>query len=220
MKSLHDVLYTTHQTGYCQFSFIDLPIEVLLNALRRSNYRITTTDLQVKFKENARQLSLSKKYGTGRFPFHTDFAFRAIPPRYIALCNPYSTSFERGTSVCYIQNLPAKLREDIRRSIWDLMTASGRCVIDGHILFAMNEGYRWDCDFLQPANKYAIEARGHAEADMGAASEIVRWKPQSAVLIDNWKCTHARMDAPELGLDSNRKLMRYEAWGDGRMVTR
>lgn len=202
---------------FAVFSANSATIENITAFFRRNSYRTTTTILEMKTSENARQFSLSKKHGTGGFPFHTDFAFRAIPPRFVVLCNLSDSTFTRTTRVCALKMLNGDFIELLKGSIWQLQTSRGRCLLNGEISLGSNKGFRWDTDFLYPDNDHALAAIKMALPIMQKSSIDLGWEPNSALLIDNWNCVHARSFGDDA--DDNRKLLRIEAWGNGRMVS-
>lgn len=211
-------LSSLKERGHSPLSLNDL--SSALNELKKLGHRVTQTTLEIKAEEAARSLTLSKKYGAGRFPFHSDFAFRAIPPRHIVLCNLSDRTFKRRTLVCVLDELSDSLRSQIEKCSWNLMTTKGLCVVDGRFRFAGRDGTRWDCDFLQPANHHANEAVSIADNEMLRHSSAFDWQPHSALIIDNWRCTHSREQSPDCDTDTHRKLVRYEAWDNGRVVSR
>lgn len=215
MSSIIDELRSRHFTA---LSLNQTPIEELIALLKRHGYRTTTTLLEVKDSERSRPLSLSKKYGTGSFPFHTDFAFRATPPRFIVLCNLSNSAFMRGTRICAFSTLDESLRKNLKRSTWRLQTARGGCVLSAEIVLGSHRGFRWDTDFLTPENDPAHAALKALPIAMSSSSTEIKWEPNSALLIDNWSCVHARSNTNNETIDYDRTLTRIEAWGDGRMV--
>ena len=79
--------------------------------------------------------------------------------------------------------------------------------------------WRWDCDFLSPANYDAEQARATANTEMHKIAESISWRPENAVLIDNWCCAHGRADQIAAAKpDIDRFLLRYEFWDDAGMV--
>ena len=68
-------------------------MEELLSSMRKQHFSISVSELKIKSVDKARANSLSAKYGRGAFPFHTDFAFRAIPTTLHFTIEPYGSSY-------------------------------------------------------------------------------------------------------------------------------
>lgn len=194
-------------------------VNELVQFLQKRRFVVSNTSLQIKHASNARPNTLSAKYGSAGFPFHTDFAFRAMPPRYILLLNATNSVFHRPTLIARLDMLAPSLRNLVRSSVWKLVTLQKRYLVSGQFMRNGQVVWRWDCDFLAPVNKEAHEAFQSAPMAMGEIAQPIVWSGQSAVLIDNWNCVHARgeeqINAQE---ELSRTLTRYEFWGDARMV--
>jgi hypothetical protein len=214
-----EILVHTANNGFCCVLANAKLLNELIQALRKLQFTVTKTSLYVKQPFRSRPNTLSAKYGPAAFPFHTDFAFRGTPPRYILLVNPTDLLFQRPTLIAPIEMLPSHLKELIRLSTWKLTAAGKHYLVSGQFNRNGQKVWRWDCDFLSPANDEAHAARVDANVSMLKISTPVMWSPQSAVLIDNWYCAHARGNADENDkLDISRSLLRLEFWGDARVV--
>src|SRR5450759_1329286 len=133
----------THVTkfGFCRFDADSNQISELIQSLRKHRFSVSNTSLQIWHALDARPNTLSKKYGTAAFPFHTDFAFRAMPPRYILLVNNTDMHFQRPTLVARIDLLTPALRNLVRNSMWKLVSSkkhylvSGQFIRDGQVVW-------------------------------------------------------------------------------------
>jgi hypothetical protein len=215
--SPNELLETVKRYGFGRFPSTADALANTLNLLRRRGFAVTNTHLVVKPKSASRPNTLSAKYGTDRFPFHSDFAFSAIPPRYILLSNATNAQFQRPTLITKVERLEPDCQSLIRNSTWRLLRSERHYLVSGRFVLSGQIIWRWDCDFMQPANHAADEACRLVPKAMSALAEAVDWQPYSAVLIDNWSCAHARGDVGPSS-DENRALMRYEFWGYARMV--
>jgi hypothetical protein len=205
--------------GFCRFAADANQIDELIQALRRLQFVVSSTSLQIKQVSNARPNTLSAKHGAGAFPFHTDFAFRPMPARYILLLNPTGSNFQRPTLIARLDKLAPALQQIIQNSIWKLVAPQKHFLVSGRFIRNDQIVWRWDCDFLAPVNSDAFEARRCVPDALSEIAEQIVWGRQDAVLIDNWYCAHARGEAKSNDQNEpNRALLRYEFWGDARMV--
>jgi hypothetical protein len=216
---VNELLAHVASFGFCHFGANEDQISELIQSLRKLQFVVSNTSLQIKHATKARPNTLSAKHGSAAFPFHTDFAFRPMPPRYILLLNVTDSHFQRPTRIARIDKLTPPLRNLIRSSIWKLVSSQKHFLVSGQFIRNRHIVWRWDCDFLTPVNAEAQEACHSAPAAMSELAQSITWSPQSAVLIDNWCCVHARGEDRSIGRNElNRALIRYEFWGDARMV--
>jgi hypothetical protein len=213
---LEEAVAQTLTEGY---AFVPLSnnLECLLQSLRRYVGKVTCTELAVRSPHDAKPNTMSRLFGKGEFPHHTDFAFRPLPPRLIFLVNDTDLAFDRVTYVTPLRLLPSNDINKIISSAWELRTPAGVFTVSGGFNIAGTHVLRWDTVFLQPSNETAIHC---AEI----IPEILRnhqiehcWDQHSALLIDNWSCTHARGPAGSGVIDMDRRLKRYEVWHHARM---
>lgn len=199
--------------AWCEVALCDIPLTEILRSLRRDIGHVTRSELSVKSTEEARKNTLSHLHGKGRFPHHTDFAFRAMPPRVIVLVNDSSEDFERPTLVASAASVSDGLRLAWEKSFWTLATREGSFVVSGRFRQGANEGYRWDRDFLRPANFHAERCVRELPNELMLGEVACSWKPNTALLIDNWNCTHGRGALPLGGDDTGQRVLtRYEVW--------
>jgi hypothetical protein len=214
-----DLLAQVARLGFCQFTANENLIEQVIQCLARRQFAATSTSLHIKAISNARPNTLSAKYGTASFPFHTDFAFCALPPRYILLTNTTEATFQRPTLVAPIPRLQSRFRSLMQASMWKLRRVQKHYLVNGSFVQNAEVIWRWDCDFLKPANREAEVAYRLVPEAMNGLAVPIEWAGQTAVLIDNWCCAHARgeprADTPS---ELTRVLTRYEFWRYARMV--
>lgn len=197
--------------GFVAIPFPDASRPLLDRALKQRIGAVTSTDLAIKSQEEARPKSLSAKYGDGQFPHHTDFAFRPYPPRLIILINETDEAYERPTTVTRFADLHEKARVLHARTLWSVKTKAGSFVVGGKSAIGRHTINRWDVEFLSPNNGIAKFAAERLSKAFSMLEKVHRWEPKSALLIDNWNCTHSRGEAPEVD-DKKRQLVRLEAW--------
>ncbi|MGH0343926.1 hypothetical protein NKY44_08895 [Sinorhizobium meliloti] len=199
------------EDGFAAIPFPDGSRPHLEQALKQRIGSVTSTSLSIKSEEEARPNSLSAKYGAGEFPHHTDFAFRPYPPRLIALINETDEAYDRSTAVTRFVDLPEKLLELHANTLWNLKTRAGSFVIGGTTSIGDHNIRRWDIEFLTPHNGIAHLVAEKIPEVFSKLETIHKWEPRSAVLVDNWNCTHSR-GVTQGGDDKNRRLLRLEAW--------
>jgi len=142
----------------------------------------------------AKKASLSKAYGLGAFPYHTDAAHWPRPPRYLVLYG-YSDEQERPTVlvpwVDVLDRLSSVNSDAVMRATF--LVRSGK---HSHYC-AMNLGephlVRLDFTCMTPATEdgYALK-RECAEYLLSVLPEKVYWRPGRVAVIDNWAILHGR----------------------------
>lgn len=135
-------------------------------------------------------------FGLGRFPFHTDLAHWAMPPRYILLrcVRGYAdvpTILIDGARV--VANIG--LVEMNRALMTPRRPRKGKVQL---LSLAQREGssdmIRWDEVFLKPASPVGqrVFDRVRVEIDAAHPTPVAMVDPGDAVIIDNWRMLHAR----------------------------
>lgn len=172
---------------------------------------VTSTSLSIKSEEEAKPNTLSAKFGAGKFPHHTDFAFRPYPPRIIVLINETNQTYKRPTAITRFVDLPTQMLELHARTMWNLKTKAGSFVVGGVTAIGSHTIRRWDVQFLTPHNWAAHLAVEKLRVAFPTLEKLHEWEAHSAILIDNWNCTHSRGENQQ-GDDQHRRLVRLEAW--------
>ena len=147
--TLEDILAQTSNGGHCEFTADPEGIRHFIQALRKLKFAVSKTDLRVKEKWKSRENTLSARHGSAAFPFHTDYAFRAAPPRYLLLFNPTNVYFQRSTLIAPFNSLSPSLQQQIQRSTWRLIASNKHYLVSGQFLRNSKKVWRWDCDFLK-----------------------------------------------------------------------
>lgn len=209
--SFWSIINEASATGFASFQATASDLQILVRFLRRIG-SVTETDLTIKPQSEARVNTLSHRYGASEFPFHTDFAFRPRPPRYIVLCNEGHES-ARETLISNIDQLPIQIVENLTKSTWHLRRQSRSFELGGTLLIDQQRAFRWDNDFLEPANDHALSCLEEVPRLLSSQQRRISWTiPNTVVIIDNWLCAHARGPSASRRDDHTRKLKRLEVW--------
>lgn len=208
------VIQEVWRHGFAPFHLNALPVETFLNSLKRRGYVVTQTILAVRDRNPpTAKKTLSMAYGRGEFPFHTDYAFKPVPPRLIVLVNDSGLSFRRPTFVSSLADLPYNLRSLLRNARWLFRSKGGTFLISSIQPVAGKQLIRWDVDFLAPYNRSAHLSADHIPTHLASIRKEIFWEPRSAAVIDNWTSAHARGAAVADDCnDEGRTLIRYEVW--------
>jgi alpha-ketoglutarate-dependent taurine dioxygenase len=153
-------------------------------------------ELRLVPSELAPPRSLSRTYGLGSFPYHTDAAHHPVPPRYAILRLASSQASDRATHVAPLplRRLRARERALLEHDVWLVNGGRGRFLtsIISHLHRAGPEIVRFDAECMRPAAPMFGESRGVFEGLCHCASRAVHWMPGKALIIDNWRTAHAR----------------------------
>ncbi len=199
-----------------EFVRLAADIEGLVGA-RRSSLQVDR--LTVRLTEEARPGSLSATYGDGAFPFHSDFAHRSIPPRYVLLRS--SGTHYRPTLFCDTSPLISRVGASIlERSVWSVTKTARPFACS--VLFRVGSagGFRFDQDCMNPATKIAehcdAKLRDLLQAERNDCAGEVNWAPGRVVVFDNWRMLHARGPRPQTEVNGERVLERIALDWTGR----
>jgi hypothetical protein len=119
VRSNEALLAQVASFGFCPFTAEENRIGELIRSLRRLQFAVSKTLLRISHASDARPNTLSAKHAAAAFPFHTDFAFRALPPRFILLLNASGLDFKRPTLIARIAMLAPQLQNLVRNSRWN-----------------------------------------------------------------------------------------------------
>lgn|GEM_PF-516968 len=156
--------------------------------------------------EKSHPCSLSARFGTGAFPFHTDTAHWLAPVRFVVLACVSPGQANRPTLILPVDRL------DFQPTDRRLFTEGVFLVTNGRSSFYSgmmpeNERYiRFDPGCMTPITSQAEKAWEVALHKIGKATPVaINWRPGDILLIDNWRTLHGRGDGPE---DDDRLLLR------------
>ena len=182
----------------------------------------TFTDLIPYESRSAPKESMSSIIGTGEQPMHTDGAHLCEPPRYIALL-----CLDPGEAICPTQiwRVDASEQGDwpllLTDPIWIFHDGVGQPFYSPIVQFHNKAlKVRFDSCCIRAASQSHFSATDALNALKQCASpSVVQWCKGKAVIIDNWRCLHARGAGG--GSAPSRRLRRWHlgSWEDG-MVKR
>jgi L-asparagine oxygenase len=191
----------------CQADLIDL-VQKLgpIRMDRRSPDPIR--DIRPQSIRSAKKNTLSSRYGTDAFPFHTDTAHWEEPAYYLAL---YCVDPGQGKRPTLLQDSRAWRLDDAEkdlacRALWKTGHVGPRLCM----LAERKQGrlaIRYDKDCMRPMTAEARELEALIELRISrSAQRQIDWEPECLLVLDNQRMVHARGKSNLL--DSNRVLKR------------
>lgn len=203
--------------GWQVFDLAVIDLFQIRKALTREIGLVTSSELSVRDASESKTNTLSSIHGAGSFPHHTDFAFQPIPPRAILLANPTETDFARPSHFSDLEQLSAEHRETLGRSLWELRVRDSAYLVGSKFNIFQRAGLRWDTEFLRPSNAAARRCESILPVELVALQQSHTWAAQTALLLDNWRFTHARGEPPGEDDRSTRNIIRFEVWQHARL---
>lgn len=158
--------------------------------------------------ESAKENTLSSRYGTGAFPFHTDAAHWRHPPTHLMLFCEKPGSANRQTHL--IDTRAWKIDDELRASMRSAIWRAGHkepwlCTVAEE-----NGGelaVRYDTSCMSPAGPKAERLRLQIESCIADSTKIqISWEKNSLLIINNSRLLHARAMASSS--DNDRILIR------------
>ncbi len=150
-------------------------------------------ELKVRRKRDAKINTLSARFGTGMFPFHTDTSFWSHPAR-LVLLRALSGDLSRGTYVkSFVDLFEGISGHEIRRSAWICDTGKRKFYSTINFEASHQRGYRFDPNCMRPAN---ASAKHIEEIIKPRCLQLnkgrIDWQPNRVAVIPNWTHLHAR----------------------------
>ncbi|MBR0754955.1 TauD/TfdA family dioxygenase [Bradyrhizobium jicamae] len=175
-------------------------------------------DIRPQDLESAKQNTLSSRYGTGAFPFHTDAAHWDHPAQYLGLYCVDPGEGRRATML--IDSRVWALDDDEQDLACRALWATGH-VRPRLCTFAKETGsgleIRYDMDCMKPMTREAHSLKALLEARIqDCKTTQIQWKPKDLLIIDNRRMLHAR--ASSARPDTGRLLKRMLIGGDRNAV--
>ncbi|MHC2256472.1 L-asparagine oxygenase [Bradyrhizobium embrapense] len=165
-------------------------------------------DIRPQRPNSAKANTLSSRYGTDAFPFHTDTAHWDQPARYLVLFCVHPGNGQRET---LLQDSRVwKLEEDETelacRALWKTGHVRPRlCMLAQRS--ADGIAVRYDKDCMRPMTREARELEALVEQRINCSEKThVSWEPKCLLIIDNQRMVHARGSSARP--DANRVLKR------------
>ncbi|MBW1294045.1 hypothetical protein [Aquimarina litoralis] len=143
--------------------------------------------LTPKNQKTINKISLSKIYGTNRFPFHTDCAYLKIPPKYILLRYVGNVENPTPTEIKEIDfnKLNIKEIEFLKNTIWIVKGQKSNFyskIYDNGIL-------RYDENIMtlsSPTENLIKQILDKLE------TKTIQWYKNKTIVINNWSSVHSR----------------------------
>lgn len=166
--------------------------------------------LQPRHRTTASFNQYSGTFGFNEFPFHTDLAHWARPPRYMMLrCKIGSPAVT--TRLLQVSTIASTVgHETLRRAFVRprrVERTGTLCLLP--IVFCVDgvSGIRWDSLFLLPMNESANHVSRLLNSDTQQVSEAVTLcQTGDTLIIDNWSVLHGRGRVPMV--DTSRRIER------------
>lgn len=167
------------------------------------------SNLSPSSRAAATSRSFSHHYGLGQFPMHSDTAFWQMPARYVVL----RSRSPSDTPTLLLPSARLKRLLDaspVDTAIFRIRTTSGNSY--GKAVFARDPiGIRFDPCYMKATNSHARELMDNLSFPNDDNIHRLTWTGTNALIIDNWRCLHARASVGEL--DRNRTLSRIYVMG-------
>jgi alpha-ketoglutarate-dependent taurine dioxygenase len=138
----------------------------------------------------AKPRSLSARYGTHSFPWHSDGAFWPTPPRYLVLGCVSSTEASARTEVVQASNLDIFKSESAMTSLFAIR--NGRKSFYATVASQSYSYVRHDPGCMEPLNKEGKKLQCNIERSAEDHYTCLIWESGMIVVVDNWKCLHRR----------------------------
>jgi hypothetical protein len=149
--------------------------------------------LRVTCQSAAPVNSLSARYGTGMFPFHTDTAFWN-PPARLVLLRGVNGDLRRPTFIKPFNDLfEGVVAHHLRRSIWICDTGKRKFYTTLSFENHDEQVFRYDPNCMRAANSKAQEIEILLRERCSDLRNLrIEWKPNRVAIIRNWTHLHAR----------------------------
>jgi alpha-ketoglutarate-dependent taurine dioxygenase len=196
--------------GICEIDLIDIAQQ--LGPIRvdpRSPDPVR--DIRPQPVRSAKKNTLSSRYGTDAFPFHTDTAHWDQPARYLVL---YCVHPGEGSRPTLLQDSRAWQLDDAQkdmacRALWKTGHVRPRlCVLAERTERGLSVRYDKDC--MRPMTAEARELEALVESRMSCSIQRqIDWRPECLLVIDNQRMVHARgkSDRPDVSRVLKRVLI-------------
>lgn len=200
-----------HQ-GYCLLETSTRQFDALANRLGRAvpvrPHGPTTDRLRPTSTSDASPRSLSALHGLAEFPFHTDAAHHAVPPRYLLLrledgaCTAVPTLVVDGRPT----ELAVKDATTLSREMW-LVRPGGSRAFYAPILDRSRTLLRFDAGCMAAPTGTALAGEELLRQHLASArKKEIRWYQGLTLVLDNWRMLHARPNIPRM--ERGRILLR------------
>ncbi len=158
--------------------------------------------LQVRPSCASRPNTLSEKFGTGGFPFHTDTAFWSRPAR-LVLLRAVGGDLRRPTILTPFTNIAEAVGlSRLRQGAWLCDTGSRKTFTTMCFEHQGQSGLRYDPNCMVPANSAARKVDEFLRPRcFSLVGDLIEWRPNRVAVIPNWTYLHARASSEHDDLD-------------------
>jgi L-asparagine oxygenase len=142
--------------------------------------------------------TLSSRYGTGSFPFHTDGAHWREPPRFLILYCDDDGEAVRPTLLCPVSLPPGAQLSALERDPWFVDTGR-RCFL-APVAKRCDSWFelRYDAACMRPTSA-GMQSERVVRKLLCAPTSRIDWKRGDVLAICNTRCLHARGPAETEG---------------------
>lgn len=181
----------THDSIYSEAEFVEFA-NYLGRPIPLADGSVVKT-LRVSPSGKARPNTLTGRFGTGVFPFHTDTAFWPRPAR-LVLLRAVCGDLRRPTILIPFTTIAeAVAPHQLRRGAWLCDTGRRKTYTTIHFEQDGESGLRYDPNCMTPANKAAREVDELLRPRcFDINGELIEWRPNRVAVIPNWTYLHAR----------------------------
>jgi len=163
-------------------------------------------ELQPRDSDSALRNTLSARYGTGAFPFHTEAAYWLCPPNYWVLFCENPSSGKRPTLLVDGSELALGADSTLFKHVPWLVYRTYRPFYASVLETSSGEiRVRLDEQCMRPTYKTDLAERFKVFSD-AAKRSVIDWTGGDLVIIDNWRMLHGR--GPAIAADSDRLLLK------------
>lgn len=164
---------------------------------------------------SAKENTLSSRYGTAAFPFHTDTAHWAHPAQYLVLFCVNPGEGQRPTLIQDSRNWPLGPAEYelACKALWRTGHLQPKLCTLAEPTSSSTMAVRYDRDCMRPMTAEARRLEGLLDVWISCASTVeITWEPQSLLVLNNRRMVHARGISKRT--DTNRLHKRILIGGD------
>ena len=163
-------------------------------------------ELRPTAKSEAHPCSLSRHYGTGAFPLHTDTAHWRTPAHYVLLRAAAVDDPCRPTLILDSRSLQLNASDRclLKRAVFAVR--SGRSSFLTTIVPGDEQFFRFDRDCMFPKSPSAVRALSIlASAETSCPVIEIHWAANRTLVLDNWRFLHGRSGGD--GKDTDNRLL-------------
>lgn len=162
---------------------------------------INVEELRVQQHDSKILQSWTNIFGTGFFPYHTDFVNHAIPPKILLLRLADNSLSYRNTLLLDSHLLPftAEEYQQLTKEKWKVPIKNKRAlirIIDKPNFAADKTVFRYDPIMMKPFSRSNKSAKTLYNTIAKVVPYSHAWIAQDVLIIDNWRILHAREDNP------------------------